>query len=337
MQTRLDVRRLDPRDEAQLRRFHEIGWRAEKEDGRPWNSFWSYPELAAILREPLADHRREGLCVFDAGRMVGAGLLELPQLDNTDKAYVFAMVEPELRGRGVGGALVDDLLDRARQHGRALAISSATAAAGGGESLARVHLFAEAHGFMLAGNEVYRVLRLPPPDGLLRHLADEVGPHYRGVAIETYVDRLPTAYLASYCHLLNQLVLDAPTGAIDFEAERTTPEIVTQKLARSRRMGRATYVTVAVRDGEVVAHSDLFVLPSSRQAHQMGTLVRQDLRGHRLGTAVKVANLAALLRDRRDVTEVHTQNAETNRWMVDINVRLGFETAGVCPAFLAVL
>ena len=29
-----------------MRRFHEIGWRAEKEDGRPWNTFWTYEELA---------------------------------------------------------------------------------------------------------------------------------------------------------------------------------------------------------------------------------------------------------------------------------------------------
>jgi len=213
------------------------------------------------------------------------------------------MVEPELRGRGVGGALVDDLLDRARRHGRVRAVSSATASAGG--------------------------------DGPAR--ARRRAAHHQGVAVETYVDRLPPSYERLYCHLLNQLVLDAPTGAIDFEAERLTPEIVTQKLARSRRMGRTTYVTVAVRDGEVVAHSDLFVLPSSKQAHKMGTLVRRDLRGHRLGISVKVANLAALLRDRPGVTEVHTQNAETNRWMVDINVRLGFETRGVCPAFQAVL
>jgi hypothetical protein len=66
----------------------------------------------------------------------------------------------------------------------------------------------------------------------------------------------------------------------------------------------------------------------------MGTLVRRDHRGHRLGAAVKVANLEALHRDRPDVTEVHTQNAETNRWMVSINERLDFEPVGVCPEFL---
>jgi hypothetical protein len=110
-----------------------------------------------------------------------------------------------------------------------------------------------------------------------------------------------------------------------------TPDILAQKLDRNARAGRRTYLTLAVRDGEAVAHSDLYVLAGDTMAHQMGTLVRRDHRGHRLGAAVKVANLEALQRDRPDVTQVHTQNAEDNQWMVGINVRLGFEPVGVCP------
>ena len=66
-------------------------------------------------------------------------------------------------------------------------------------------------------------------------------------------------------------------------------------------MGRTTFITLALRDGEAVAHSDLYVLADETVAHQMDTLVRRDHRGHRLGTAVKVTNLAALTRARPDV------------------------------------
>jgi hypothetical protein len=148
--------------------------------------------------------------------------------------------------------------------------------------------------------------------------------------VETYVDEVPERYLPSLAHLHNQLVLDAPTGAVDFEAAAVTGDIERQKLERNRRMGRTTYLTVAVLDGEAVAHSDLIVPPGRAVANQMGTLVRRDHRGHRLGTAVKVANLRALQRDRPDVTQVHTENAETNPWMVAINESLGFEPVGSC-------
>ncbi len=333
MRMRADVRTLDPTDAAQLRRFHEIGWRAEKEDGRPWNTFWSATELAAVLREPVGDALREGVCLYQDGRMVAAGLLQLSLLDNTDKAWVFAAVEPELRGRGYGGRVVEDLLERVRAAGRRVVLAGASAPVEEREDLPVVR-FARAHGFRVADTEIHRTLDLPLEDGLLDRLGDGAAPHHEGIVVETHVDRLPARYLPSYCHLLNQLGRDAPTGEVDYEAERLTPRIVTLRLARARRMGRTTLFAVAVREGEVVAHSDLFVLPSSRKAHQMGTLVRRDLRGHRLGTAVKVANLRLLTRRRPDVTEVHTQNAEANRWMVDINERLGFRPVGVCPAFL---
>ena len=51
----METRTLDPADDAQLRRFHEITWRAEKEDGRPWNPMWTFEEMAGLL--PRADQR----------------------------------------------------------------------------------------------------------------------------------------------------------------------------------------------------------------------------------------------------------------------------------------
>jgi RimJ/RimL family protein N-acetyltransferase len=91
---------------------------------------------------------------------------------------------------------------------------------------------------------------------------------------------------------------------------------------------------VALHDGQVVAQSDIVVPPATRVAHQLGTFVHRAHRGHRLGTAVKVANLAALVQGHPEVTAVSTQNAETNRWMVAINERLGFVPKGLCPEFV---
>ena len=334
MGTPLQIRPLDVHDDVALHRFHEIGWRAEMQDGRPWNSFWTCPELASMLREPTGDMASEAYAAWgDAGRMVGFGLCELPLLDNTEKGYLCVAVEPESRGRGIGGALLETLVARAAARDRSLVLADAALPIEQRET-SPVLRFAKDHGFSPANLEIYRVLRLPVRPGVLDTLRNEAAAHHAGTTVETYVDELPASYLPTYTHLVNQLIVDAPTGDVDFEAERLTPEILTQKMERAARIGRTTYRSVAVRDGEVVAHSDLVVMSGQTYASQWGTLVRRDHRGHRLGTAVKVANLAALQATRPEVTDVRTQNAETNQWMVDINVRLGFEPVGICPEFV---
>ncbi len=329
----MEIRQLDVHDDAALRRFHEIGWRAEKEDGRPWNAFWTLEEMGPVLREPTDDHRLDPVCLFDGDEMVAAGVVGMSLLDNVDKAWMFPAVEPERRGNGLGGRLLEGLIDHARAQGRTLALSG-TAVPFAERDTSGVLKFAERHGFHLANTEIVRVLPLPVADELLDELERETAPHHRDYVLETYVDELPERHLAAYSHLRNQLGLDAPTGEVDWEEEQATPEIERQKLERSKRSGRRTFITLAVRDGEAVAHSDLFVPPGSTEVLQMGTLVRRDHRGHRLGTAVKIANLRALQQAFPEATEVKTQNAETNAWMVGINVRLGFEAVGVVPEFL---
>ena len=72
----------------------------------------------------------------------------------------------------------------------------------------------------------------------------------------------------------------------------------------------------------------------THKALQWATFVHRDHRGHRLGAAVKVANLRALQRERPDVVQIDTENAETNQHMVSINERLGFEIVAVSPSFV---
>ncbi len=92
--------------------------------------------------------------------------------------------------------------------------------------------------------------------------------------------------------------------------------------------------SLAVKDGQAVAHSDLLLRPSGTRGVQWATLVHRDHRGHRLGAAVKVANLRRLQRERPDITEVITQNAEVNEQMIGINDRLGFAPSALVPEYL---
>ena len=132
--------------------------------------------------------------------------------------------------------------------------------------------------------------------------------------------------MESFCYLFNQLALDAPTGDIEFEAEAMTPEDFAIRRAKVKEMGRTVYETVAIdSSGAAVAHSTLAVSAANpRDVWQWGALVRRDARGHRLGLAVKAANLRALQRGHPETEAVYTTNSEDNDAMVAINVRMGF-------------
>ena len=161
-----------------------------------------------------------------------------------------------------------------------------------------------------------------------RRARERWGDAYR---LETYTDGLPDELVAGYCRVSNLLNVDAPTGAVDFEAETLTPERYRGYLDLERRQGRRL-TTVAIEDatGEVVAYTDL-VLPSGAptKVWRWGTLVDRAHQGHRLGMAVKVANLRELQWAHPERQTVSTGNDATNSYMVGINVELGFHVAEV--------
>jgi GNAT superfamily N-acetyltransferase len=244
------------------------------------------------------------------------------------------MVPPEHRRQGVGTGLLDHLAAAVRADGRTeLLVETSYSFEDRHDHPYR--RFAEKNGFQEVNVEVVRVLQLPVDDGLLGRLESEAAPHHEGYRLETVVGEMPDAYLPSYCRLQNQLGVDAPTGEVDFEEESMTPETLRETEKRFAAVGTTRVSTLALLgDDEVVAYTDLVVKGSeTRRVNQWGTLVHRDHRGHRLGTAVKVANLRELRSWFPERTEVVTSNAEVNQNMVDINDRLGFTPVAVLPMF----
>jgi GNAT superfamily N-acetyltransferase len=331
----METRPLDPFDDAQMRAFYDVTWRAEMEDGRPWNIHWTHDELAASLRESPSDHKMEGVQLLDDdGTVLAAGVMGYGLLDNTDKAWVYPMVEPSVRRHGHGSALLEGLIGRCRELGRTTVTMNASYAGPEDTDAAPVR-FAAANGFHVSNIEISRRLHLPVDDALLDEVEADSLAHREGYTVETYVDEIPDHLLESYCGLVNQLIVDAPTGEVDYEASATTPETTKQRFAQNQKVGRTVFYSLAVKDDEAVAQSDLAVQAGdTHKALQWATLVRRDHRGHRLGAAVKVANLRALQRERPDVVQIDTENAETNAHMVSINERLGFEIVAVSPSFV---
>lgn len=332
----MQTRALDPHDDGQMRRFHEILWRAEKEDGRPWNPMWTYRDLLGMIRKETSERRNLGVTTWDGDRMVGAGLVMMSKLDNLDTAWVFAAVEPELRGRGIGAQVVEGIVETARAEGRTQLLGGAGIPFEERES-SPILAWAERMGFSLANMEIQRNLELPVPPELLDEVQAEAEAKRGDYEIRSYVGRLPDELLPSFCELANIFVLEAPMGDVDVEAGASTPETVREQYDLNDEMGRTMYSTVAVLDGRVVAHSDLGVAEGDDEAHQWGTLVHPDHRGHRLGAATKVANLRMLQSGEPHVKRIITTNAETNAWMVAINDRLGFVPVAVAPTLKRLL
>lgn len=115
-------------------------------------------------------------------------------------------------------------------------------------------------------------------------------------------------------------------GELDREPEKPNVEAFRQGEGVIRKQGRTKFNTVALdADGAVVAYTDIAAtVHEAGRSYQWGTLVRRDARGHRLGMAVKVANLRLLQREAPDLNHVITYNAAVNAHMVGVNVDMGF-------------
>src|SRR6478672_8766717 len=91
------------------------------------------------------------------GVPAGAGLVDLPQEDNLTVAYAEVTVRPDLRRRGVGTAVLEEVERRSRAAGRTRVLTEVFDQAGGdGGDLA----FAEARGYSLANREGMKAVDL---------------------------------------------------------------------------------------------------------------------------------------------------------------------------------
>lgn len=331
----MEIRALRAHDDAEFRRFHEIYTAAEGFE-RPWASLRALEDLRVEVMDDDPAERNEAFVAVERDEIVGAGIAYFPMTDNTHLSWFYVWVEPEYRRRGIGSAVLERLMDRAREDGRSELVLE-TAIPFQRREDHPYRRFAEDHGYRLAITEVRRHLELPVDEGFLDRLITESALHHPSYRIETFDGPIPDELLASLCACRNRLSVDAPSGEFFFEQERSTPEIVRAHEEMARKQGRTLLTTLAIsQDGDVVGYNDLVILaPPNPNVSQWGTLVLPEHRGHRLGMAMKARGLRELqTRIGPHVVRVSTSNAETNGYMVGINERLGFRPVEVSPGFL---
>lgn len=319
---------LDPHDGPAFDAFHAVYLAAELAVGPGVASPRMAEEVRALLQDESSTRRRRGYVGSLGGRAVATGLLVTPLLDNLDSAEVTVHVDPAHQRHGLGSAILARLEEEARSCGRTRLDGEAVWAydVGPGGTGASGPEFARARGYTLGLGDVKRRLALPVPGALLDELEAEAAPYHRDFTLRSWVGPVPDDLLTGWAQLTATLATEAPTGELEREPEAVDPALVREGEALIERQGRTKYNTVALSaDGELVAYTDIATsVHEPGRSYQWGTLVRRDARGHRLGLAVKVANQRLLQRERPDVRELTTYNAEVNHHMVAVNERLGF-------------
>ncbi|MEJ7834110.1 MAG: PE-PGRS family protein [Nocardioides sp.] len=324
----LEIVAVDPFDAASFDPWHAAYAEAEAADRGAGATIWQLEELRAQMQDSGRRMWMAGWSGVVDNQVVTTGWIGTPLLDNLDRAGLAVTTIDGYRRCGHGSAMLAHVEQVARDRGRRILGGEAywTYDAGpdghgspGGE-------FARAHGYDLALGDIQRRLALPVAEELLVELGDEVAAHHAAYRLRSWVGPVPGDLLHDWADIASSLMTEAPTGELDLEPETADIDAVRENEALLTKQGRTKYHTVALGpDGRIAAYTDLVTtVHEPERAYQWGTLVRRSDRGHRLGLAVKVANLRQLQHEQPEITQLTTFNAEVNSHMIGVNERMGF-------------
>jgi GNAT superfamily N-acetyltransferase len=322
----MEVRRIDPGDAAAFDAWYAVLWATDFEHW-PDLGGWTRREAHALVSSGLAAFEYRCLSAIDAtGATIGIALCEVPRRENQHSMSLDVRVGREYRRRGVGTAIVAEVERRASADGRSVLnglfeVPTAMLASDGAGAFARRMGFAATQ----TGNR--RHLTLPLDAERRALLADELAKATVGYRMHTFMAPWPKEYLADQCELGRRMSTDAPSGDERHEEEVWDAARVEEMDRQLSAAGMRKLVAVAehVQSGRLVAFSEV-ALPQDHphEGWQWATLVLREHRGHRLGLAVKLANLDALASTLPAVTLISTGNAQENTPMIAVNDLLGF-------------
>lgn len=321
----MQIAPLDFDDDAAVAAWHAV-YLAGLTFGREDPPAWTLPEMLAAYRRPGHTERRQVfVAVDDDARVLGGADISLPLLDNPTLATFDLIVDPPHRGRGVGTTLLEHTEAWVRAEGRTSVLSELDAPPVDADSSPYVR-FARKHGYTCRLVEVRRMLKLPVPPERLAELRRYAAERAGGYELVSWSGACPEQYAEAYAHLKGLLSVEAPMGELDYEQEKWDVERLRNDEERAVAQGRTLYTSIALApDGEIAGHTQLAVpRHDPGRAYQWDTLVLTKHRGHRLGLALKVDNLAAMTAAHPDVTRINTWNAEVNGPMIAVNEAIGY-------------
>ena len=319
--TAVEVREVDLADEAALRAWWEVGRAAESE--RPLDLWTPWEVARRALPAPRPHARTVLVTAHEGDRVVGAGILDLADKDNTHLAHLTPYVAPAERGRGVGSAVLAELERRAAADGRTTLMADTHVPPDGDSTGSR---FAERRGYAVASEDTVKAADLAATEHTWAGLAAEAAEHADGYRLVWWGDEAPEEHVEGIAALYSRFLGEIPLGGLDLRPQIFDVERIRQGESRRRGAGVASLLVAAVApSGELVGYTTLSVPRSApRVAEIDSTLVLPEHRGHRLGLALKVLLHQRLRAELPGAEVLVTGNADVNDHMNAINDRLGY-------------
>lgn len=315
---------------------------------------WGTDDLAYAPQEKLLEmadpYERQIILVAKVdGRIVGTVDIALPLADNLELAEFTLDILPDFQGRGVGRQLLEAAEHLARDEGRRIilidtnhpGVTLADQSAGQlipGAGLGYVPLnsreveFARLTGYTLQHIEQFSACTLPLDSQLVADLQAEAEEANAGrYRLHHWTDRCPDRWLEAVALLENR----AGEGGVPEEAEDALvfdSELLRETEDVAIAQGRRTVVTAVeeIASGALVGLTTISVLGLRPDVvFQDDTVVLAEHRGNKLGLLIKLANMERLSEQFPDARVLYTWNAPENRYLLTVNQKLGFTTAGV--------
>lgn len=324
----MEIVEVDRHDDDAVAAWHATYVASDRFGREEHATIWQLPEVLADLRSDLAHRWVGGWVGMVDGEVVTSGQMRLSMMDNLSRAQLEVQTHPEHRRRGYGSAMLTHLEEVARERGRTIlgaevAFPYSSPEDGAGHPNAD---FLHHRGYDYALGDIMRRLELPVADEMLDALAAEAAPHCSAYTLRSFVGRAPEEIVEAYAAMTATLTTEAPSGELEIEAETADVGEFRGYEELMEAQGRTRHTTLAFApDEELAGYTELVsTIHEPGRVYQWGTLVPTAHRGHRLGLALKVANLRFLQEQQPDATSVTTWNAEVNSHMIGVNELLGF-------------
>lgn len=313
---------FDPAHADAARAIHEL-----RENVRLADEPYAAPTALQVTRVWLSEGWTANPAVAwyvpgaEPGTADGYYRLELPDLENQDRATLSLAVRPSRRRAGLGTELLRHAAREAAGAGRKVLSGSAVRGSAG-------EAFAVSAGATLGIEDVRRQHDVRAiPAGLLDSLRATAEKAAAGYSLVSWTGAVPEDRRAQVASVINALN-DAPHD------EGIEPDVWDAARIRDRwnsRFGFRDYVVAAIHDatGDMAGIVQIAVHPQTPEWGNIAfTAVAREHRGHRLGLLVKVAITEQLIAAEPDLRRISTVNAASNRYMIAVNEMLGYEVAG---------